>query len=324
MYKKVVAQSSSTKLKMLKIPDAADNFLEVIPNLDVLIKAGIIKISPILDILKRGFNGRHSSITTYKNAFKKFGEIAGIQAGGLLYPCGGVNVHSPFMLNKGIRDVFSIGQNNFGSLNSIELYFKYLFTKGKVFHPLNYNGYDKYRVYDAIERRVGGIGSFAIMRINTLLNANIDGVFYFNIDEDGELEFFKENISAAAKENAVILFTDEKGEQKRFWYLKRDLKQLTAGDNRFFTKAAGEFRNFFLKASMGLVFEEDVPLLIELAILNNWRILAEKVGINKHQLKWAKKPQEIHLPKGVLIGYSAKKRVMNFGKGKDLKAVPGK
>ncbi|MBF0330420.1 MAG: hypothetical protein HQL17_00665 [Candidatus Omnitrophica bacterium] len=191
--------------------------------------------------------------------------------GVIYYPFGGMDAADPFMMSAGITDVVSMGHEDFGSLKQIDQFFRTGHARavsdglrnpgGFMFDHLGgrEGSFDSVANYWDPRRAKGwkGFGQTAVARILTLLEGRIEGVQYFVLDPKGDIQFVDAG-SKKAGVNAVVVFYDKNGNEKRFWYMRHYVGSQIVDVPRtpfelFIRKAS--FQTLLIKAAQSWLFE---------------------------------------------------------------------
>jgi hypothetical protein len=232
---------------------------------------------------------------------------------------GGIDVFL-FGLNRqanGVKDLLIIDKRPFGYIQDI-------------YQPNHLSALERYYEIgsdsgEALDK-TPIIGNIALERIMFGLSGEIKGVYYFEINPDGTLQFLAEKQLSAvpANRNAVIEFadTENKTETKRFWYIQQDINEDSSGFLRFITGLS--FDTLVIKAAFDLFSEgsglfyrqKAIEKIIVPARKNNALVITDSDDNSKVRYPiWALNPKSLAL-NGIKFGLS--NRVLHFGRAERL------
>jgi len=148
----------------------------------------------------------------------RIGSALGVKGPVLYNPCGGVDVANQFPLSPEITDVISFGMGVFGSIEDVR---NFLAQNPKSEREWNtHTNYSESNDLDAWEESFGGIGPVAVARAHSLLGADVQGLYYFELNENGFTFLDKDKSS----HNGVVEF-EHQGKMKRFWYIHHEMSE---------------------------------------------------------------------------------------------------
>ncbi|MDO8675272.1 MAG: nucleoside monophosphate kinase [Candidatus Omnitrophota bacterium] len=168
----------------------------------------------------------------YASKLREWGQQMELKGDVVYCPFGGFDPATPLTMVGGSTDIVSMGREGFGTWEDI----KELFAQpiNIVRAELTSLRYDSPSDWDQLKDQTGisGMGPLAIARIMAFLHGKIRQISYFDLDQEGNINFLNEqhvsSITDGAKTNAVVEFevADEKTGKpvlKRFWYIQRDV-----------------------------------------------------------------------------------------------------
>ncbi|MEW5895636.1 MAG: hypothetical protein AB1650_07770 [Candidatus Omnitrophota bacterium] len=159
------------------------------------------------------------TLPEYSEFLETLGHAAGFNGKILYYPYGGADPFVPFTMAPSVTDVVSVGVQSFGDIGDILRFFNVMDVSWKI--GRQFDGIDTIPDFERLSYQgINGIGGSAISRILSFLDGQILRISYFNLLEDGRLQFTENDSSA----NAVVEFLDSSGVKKRFWYISNDFR----------------------------------------------------------------------------------------------------
>ncbi|MBN1586473.1 MAG: methyltransferase [Candidatus Omnitrophica bacterium] len=264
--------------------------------------------------LKRNLAGSMAGWPTFENHSAFLRQIGGEVGMGstVYYPFGGADPYTPFAMDSDVEDVIAFGLENFGSPGDIQK----MFGDGNYYHRVGglFGGIDSHLSLVNMLQRLGlnGIGPLALARCVNFLGAGIEGVYYFDLQEDGDFRFLTEEDMRDRPEqgfrNAVIQFEDpHTGRLKRFWYMQDNVYDQTSP----FRATLGRLRFDTLLLKGALDFLEpgtDPSDVVDEKVLQQARRLNANVVADMNQQHmsrgiWRVRPDSIPIPLGEMFGY---------------------
>jgi len=202
---------AATTSEFLKIPNEAGNYF--FPQLEKI-------INDFSDSKRRLIN-----INTNSDKLIKTNEILNYvqdeldtSAPIVYYPMGGADVQTPFSIFKNSTDVVSQSFEPVGNIEDIVNFVKHTskYSSGVIGNV----EFDTMKDYDKFSRKTntGGLLPLAIARILTFFRGKIKGIYHFDINDNGEMEFNYDR-TQNPKTNAVIEF-ESNNETKRYWMVQ--------------------------------------------------------------------------------------------------------
>jgi len=138
---------------------------------------------------KRRVSWRHLWQSEYEEPLAELGRVTGIRGPVIYYPFGGADVHYPFSISPEITDNFCQGTGSFGGCTSIHEYFVRGEGEGYVEKWRQLRSFDLAQDLQAVNHNYRGIGGLIISRLVDTLDAKIEGIYYFIIEQNGGLSF---------------------------------------------------------------------------------------------------------------------------------------
>lgn len=179
-----------------------------------------------------------------------------IEAGHVLYLCGGADVFSPFNFYHNTNEVTILALENFGTPMSLEKYFNRKRMKYSIESCCK--GFENIRKLDWAISKYGGVGGELINRIILGLKATeINNINYFEVNESGEKIYLCGN-DGQSFQNAEIVFTGNDSQKRVLRYISADLLNLDLGMRAYLQKL--DFSHIHTRASMS-VFEKSPTLV---------------------------------------------------------------
>jgi hypothetical protein len=174
----------------------------------------------------------------------------GISGEALYYPYGGFDPLNSFGLSTKIKDVYAQGGYSAGSLTDFVLWLT------RVKPDTRAGGYmGPFDSMDTLtrvasENNLNSLAPEALTRVRIDLNSSIEGLYFFDLESNGEIHFAEVGVldRQKAQSNLMILFKDLKsGELRRFWYFSHFLGKSNPGFARFTEKM--KFQTLLIKAA---------------------------------------------------------------------------
>jgi len=266
-----------------------------------------------------------------RRGLKKIGRTFGLQGQTIYYPFGGFDPHTPFWMVQDARDVFSFGLDKAGSLSDFEklaegLLEQLIQDKEKDYLNLTSN-LDAEVAYEKLaqEYQLDGSGIIALLRIMLFMQGDIQGVYFFDVNQKGAITFSDQESSRQKKSfpNMVIEFTvkgpDGQPVKKRYWYKSHNLKRF-----RRFSKFLEKFKFevMLLKGVMSSWNTDAVKTALVPAKRNNAIVSTDKLI---EPVIWKNAPKSFRLDsfpetKNIAFGYTSgpSGEKIYLGEGKDL------
>lgn len=245
----------------------------------------------------------------------------------IYYPLGGFDVHTPIAMFPNVEDVIAVGLDSFGTPQDI---CKFICQRGAVqlvadlitkgFDHVTPDGRYSFQKQDQIAE-----GSIAIIRVPHHLNGELRGIKFFNLAEDGKLNFYDPNTVRRLTSNdsisAVIEYDIPTYGRKRFWYLSQDLTKNNPGFNKFVQNL--QFQTLFLKGHIALSGRENIlkesyrSNILDPARNNNSRVVSDSINLNPRDAPrfWKDTPGIIRMENSYVVpfGYSGDNGFIFFG-----------
>lgn len=230
-----------------------------------------------------------------KELLKKLGELSSLSGRAIYYPFGGMDTHTPFLLDPRAQDAFLQTADPFGTagdlvkLATLDQYAKV----GGFWGP-----FDSFRDLAMMESeyKMEGSGAFATARIQRHVRGEIVGIYPLSIEENGRIAL-REPKAGEVISNALVVFRDpESGQLKRFWHFQY---RLGAEDPRFERLANRlKFGTMLIKGLPSMAFEGELRentlrITTEQAIRNQATVISEVRLVGSNNDVGASTPQPI-------------------------------
>ena len=185
----------------------------------------------------------------------------------IYYPFGGFDPTGLAMTSstQSNQDNITQGGENFGSLWDLSRFF---YTQKKTGDELYLSGFNAGN-FDAVldmemfqhQYQLSGLGALAIARIIAFMKGEIQGVYFFDYDQEGKIKFFdkekleqEESKSSPVNRNALILYKvkdPETGEiyLRRYWYLQHLFQETDPGFSKLVKKIAKRVKLLLFKGA---------------------------------------------------------------------------
>ncbi len=227
MFKTVKLESNDKNTRFNMLLEASKPTVSLAKNqLDEAVKSSIesllVNDKDRIQALEKLKNSGEITFAQYTSMLAKIGEEAGVTGGAVLYPFGGFDPLAGFGISKEVTDVISIGYEEFGPLEQLEDFLKNSSSDEKVGIQFSSVDYLPKSYVDNKEGKGQGVG-LIVARLVSFLNADIKGINYFDINEDGSLRWADGSIKDMSYANAMIKFTDENGKEKQYWYISHNV-----------------------------------------------------------------------------------------------------
>jgi hypothetical protein len=266
----------------------------------------------ILAVMKTDQYYKTEEVLEHTEFLRSLGERTNLSSSSTVYaPRGGFNSAVLYGLVPAGKDFISYGLDKFGSPNQVLTGMNKVNGKKETISSvaLSYDMYDSVSYsspgatpdYSTTLR--AGLGAISIGKLIAYSKANVTGIKYFNLNQDGSFNFCTHPTQRGFNSNAIIEFQDDMGNQKRFWYFSHDSRKETPAFTEFIKKL--KFQSLIVLGGTNFLGPEtrsnEIDQVVIPSIANNAQALTDG-GNNKALV--AELPYCFPIPQGNRIGYA--------------------
>ena len=327
--KKLATESLCTGFPFIPvIPPGAYNALKDIyfrTTLSNLYSESIDSASKLNHVINTTVSRTKTILKQHLSFLQEVGRVATLKGPIVYYPLGGFDSHTAQAVVSEATDVFALGLDEFGSIDGVN--YQLAFGSYVIKSGIRFDSYDKVPWhYKYEEEGLGfGKGALAVARIVSYLKCPVEGIYFFNIQNNGNLKFLsrEETFPSDGQKNAVIEYIDSSNNnRRRFWYIMHDINSDEPGVQKFIDSLS--FQTLFIKAALDLCDDENINLeMVNRKIIlpakanfsfNNTQVVTDRSRdfVQEYQF-WECAPNKIIVPKGIQYGYSQEGQPIYYG-----------